>query len=69
MLVDATGPFGNPTSDSARTMITTATTNALVVVYAPAGFAPARLAAVLDATSATLVRYCGGTETLRKTLA
>jgi len=69
VLVDATGPFGNPTSDSARTMVTTATTNALVVVYAPAGFAPARLGAVLDATSATLVRYCGGTETLRKTLA
>jgi DNA/RNA-binding domain of Phe-tRNA-synthetase-like protein len=35
VLVDATGPFGNPTSDSARTMITTSTTRALVVVYAP----------------------------------
>ena len=69
VLVDATGPFGNPTSDSTRTMITTATTNALVVVYAPAGYAPARLGAVLDATSATLIRYCGGTEALRKTLA
>ena len=27
-LVDANGPFGNPTSDSARTMVTTATTRA-----------------------------------------
>ena len=34
-LVDRLGPFGNPTSDSARTMVTTATTRALVVVYAP----------------------------------
>ena len=36
-LVDAIGPFGNPTSDSARTMITTATTRAFVVIFAPAG--------------------------------
>jgi hypothetical protein len=31
-LVDALGPFGNPTSDSARTMVTTA---AMLVVFAP----------------------------------
>ena len=31
----ALGPFGNPTSDSARTMVTTATTQALLVVFAP----------------------------------
>jgi DNA/RNA-binding domain of Phe-tRNA-synthetase-like protein len=35
-LADDRGPFGNPTSDSARTMITPATTRALVVVFAPA---------------------------------
>jgi DNA/RNA-binding domain of Phe-tRNA-synthetase-like protein len=35
-LADDLGPFGNPTSDSARTMITTATTRALVVIFAPA---------------------------------
>ena len=35
-LADAAGPFGNPTSDSARTMITTATTAALVVIFVPA---------------------------------
>jgi DNA/RNA-binding domain of Phe-tRNA-synthetase-like protein len=60
VLVDAEGPFGNPTSDSARTMITLATTSALVVVYAPAGFASARLAAVMDDTAATLMRSSGG---------
>ena len=36
-LADAAGPFGNPTSDSARTMVTLATTEALIVVFAPAG--------------------------------
>jgi DNA/RNA-binding domain of Phe-tRNA-synthetase-like protein len=35
-LADAAGPFGNPTSDSARTMVTTATTRALVVIFVPA---------------------------------
>ena len=34
-LADNRGPFGNPTSDSARTMVTPATTRALVVVFAP----------------------------------
>ena len=35
-LADAAGAFGNPTSDSARTMVTTATTRALVVIFVPA---------------------------------
>ena len=60
MLVDAEGPFGNPTSDSARTMITLDARNALVVAYAPAGYSLARLNAVLDATAETLTRFCGG---------
>jgi DNA/RNA-binding domain of Phe-tRNA-synthetase-like protein len=68
VLADAMGPFGNPTSDSARTMITTATTRALVVVYAPTGYSPARLASVLDATSDLLRRHCGGVEVGRRTL-
>jgi DNA/RNA-binding domain of Phe-tRNA-synthetase-like protein len=42
VLVDAEGPFGNPTSDSLRTSITLATTRCLVVAYAPAGFPPER---------------------------
>ena len=43
VLVDAEGPFGNPTSDSLRTWITLATTRCLAVAYAPAAYAPARL--------------------------
>jgi DNA/RNA-binding domain of Phe-tRNA-synthetase-like protein len=35
-LADAAGPFGNPTSDSARTMITTETRSALVMIFVPA---------------------------------
>jgi DNA/RNA-binding domain of Phe-tRNA-synthetase-like protein len=61
VLVDAEGPFGNPTSDSARTMITLETRNALVVAYAPAGYNLGRLNAVVDGTAETLVRFCGGT--------
>ena len=60
VLVDARGPFGNPSSDSARTMITLATRRALVVVYAPRGIAEARLARVVAESAAVLVRHCGG---------
>src|SRR6185295_9879803 len=35
-LADERGPFGNPTSDSARTMVTTSTVRALVVIFCPA---------------------------------
>jgi DNA/RNA-binding domain of Phe-tRNA-synthetase-like protein len=60
VLVDARGPFGNPTSDSARTAITLATRRALVVVYAPRTFPEARLVRVVADTAALLVRHCGG---------
>ncbi len=60
VLVDAEGAFGNPTSDSARTMITLDARNALVVAYAPAGYNLGRLNGVLDRTAETLVRFCGG---------
>ena len=61
-LVDSLGPFGNPTSDSARTMITTATTNALVVVYAPADISAGGLTDVLDTTAGRLRDIAGGRE-------
>jgi DNA/RNA-binding domain of Phe-tRNA-synthetase-like protein len=68
VLSDAQGPFGNPTSDSARTMITTQTRQALVTVYAPGGLALGRLENVLDGTETTLTRACGGSRTLRQIL-
>jgi DNA/RNA-binding domain of Phe-tRNA-synthetase-like protein len=68
VLADARGAFGNPTSDSARTMVTTRTRRALVTVYAPAAYAPGRLDKVLDGTAATLTRVCGGTAAGRDAL-
>lgn len=64
-LVDAHGPFGNPSSDSARTMVTARTTRALLVVFAPSEIEPAQLAHVLDQSSARAIRFCGGREVLR----
>lgn len=68
ILADAAGPFGNPTSDSARTMITLATKAALVVAYAPASYSSSRLADTLADTEATLVRFCGGSQVERRLL-
>jgi DNA/RNA-binding domain of Phe-tRNA-synthetase-like protein len=64
-VADAAGAFGNPTSDSARTMVTTATTEALVVVYAPAEVPALQLKHVLDVTSTRLADIAGGRETAR----
>lgn len=68
VLVDTSGPFGNPTSDSSRSMITLATRRALVVAYAPAGYSRERLAQVLEGTAETLTRHCGGREAAREIL-
>ena len=64
-LADATGPFGNPTSDSARTMVTTATTRAMLVVFAPRDLEPRRLAHVLDVTSQRMQEFTGCREDAR----
>ena len=61
-LADVRGPFGNPTSDSARTMVTTATTRALVVVFAPRSFDAARLTGVLDVTAQRFAEFTGARE-------
>jgi DNA/RNA-binding domain of Phe-tRNA-synthetase-like protein len=60
-LADSAGPFGNPTSDSARTMVTTHTTHALLVVFAPVAIDTARLREVLDLTGARMREFTGGT--------
>jgi DNA/RNA-binding domain of Phe-tRNA-synthetase-like protein len=61
VLADARGAFGNPTSDSARTMVTLQTRAALVTVYAPSSFNEKRLEGILQETETALTRYCGGT--------
>jgi DNA/RNA-binding domain of Phe-tRNA-synthetase-like protein len=61
-LVDDIGPFGNPTSDSARTMVTMSTRDVLVVVFAPVAVSVSRLTGVLDTTAARLADIAGGRE-------
>ena len=64
-LADARGAFGNPTSDSARTMVTTATTRALVVVFAPRSVDGVRVARVLDVTARRMAEFTRASETAR----
>jgi DNA/RNA-binding domain of Phe-tRNA-synthetase-like protein len=66
-LADRIGPFGNPTSDSARTMITTGTTSALLIVFAPRDVEAWRLDEVLDTSSARMQEYTGCREIARST--
>ena len=67
-LADARGPFGNPTSDSARTMVTTATRQAMLVVFAPREVEQRQLAAVLDATARRMIEFTGCREVARSTI-
>ena len=64
-LADAGGPFGNPTSDSARTMVTGETRDVLCVVFAPAGLDQALLSQALDLTTARFVEFGGAVATGR----
>jgi DNA/RNA-binding domain of Phe-tRNA-synthetase-like protein len=62
-LADDEGAFGNPTSDSARTMVTPATARALMVVFSPVELDDAALARVTSTSSSRAREYCGGVET------
>jgi DNA/RNA-binding domain of Phe-tRNA-synthetase-like protein len=58
-LADNRGPFGNPTSDSARTMVTPATTRALVVVFAPRDIDARQLDRVVQITAQRMEEFTG----------
>ena len=64
-LIDAVGPFGNPTSDSARTMVTKETTRGLLVVFTPREVDSARLTRVMDVTSERMQQFTGCRESGR----
>ena len=64
-VADDAGAFGNPTSDSARTMVSPSSTELLIVIYAPAEIAEAQVERVLSATAERFARVTGGTETGR----
>lgn len=59
-VADSQGPFGNPTSDSARTMVTPATTELLIVIYAPIEIPKPQLDRVLQITAERFASIVGG---------
>jgi DNA/RNA-binding domain of Phe-tRNA-synthetase-like protein len=61
-LADARGAFGNPTSDSARTMVTPATRRLLLVVFAPRSLAAEVVEHALALTAGRVREFCGGVE-------
>lgn len=67
-LADAGGPFGNPTSDSARTMVTVNSRRVMFVIYCPRGRAQADCVRALDLTAARMIAYAGAHETGRHLL-
>ena len=67
-LFDDVGPFGNPTSDSARTMVTTETVRALVVVFAPLELGREAITGVLTQTATSVRQTTGGVERARQVL-
>ena len=64
-VADDQGPFGNPTSDSARTMVTPSATELLVVVYAPSELARPHLERVETITAERMRHVLGGQEVAR----
>ena len=60
VMFDEEGPFGNPTSDNDRTMITDATKDLLLVYYAFDG--DVDLPGLLDEAKDLLEKYAGGTD-------
>jgi len=56
-MVDDLGPFGNPSADSARAMITESTTNVLFVIFAPSDYNEKLLNEHLDFIEAKVKQY------------
>jgi DNA/RNA-binding domain of Phe-tRNA-synthetase-like protein len=65
---DDRGPFGSPTSDSARTCTSEATTSVLAVVLATADYPARAMDADLDVLATLLAEHCAGREALRAVL-
>lgn len=60
VLADAEGPFGNPTSDSLRTAVTTATQSLWMVIFAPADYPADGMRAHVERARADMARHLGG---------
>jgi DNA/RNA-binding domain of Phe-tRNA-synthetase-like protein len=64
-IADGRGPFGNPTSDSARTMVTLETTRVLFVIYCPRDYEREGLAHAMDLTTRRVQEFTAARESLR----
>jgi DNA/RNA-binding domain of Phe-tRNA-synthetase-like protein len=67
-LFDAEGPFGSPTSDSARTSTDARTTRVLAVVMATAAYPTAAMAGHLEAFAGIFAEHCGGVDAFKTVL-
>ena len=68
LLADDTGPFGAPTSDSARTQVSDRTHSLLCVVFCPNDRSSDDLSAMLARVADLLARYCQATVHLVRTV-
>lgn len=68
LLADDEGPFGAPTSDSARTQVTAGTTAVLVVVFAPAERPSGDLSVMLARVADLLGRHAAATVRVVRTI-
>jgi len=67
-LFDSVGPFGSPTSDSARTCTSDSTTSILALIMATGSFSRQTMADNISIFSNNFNKFCGAVETFRKTL-
>lgn len=67
-LFDSRGPFGSPTSDSARTCTSEATRNILAVIMATAGYPAPEMDRNLSVFGERFGSFCGARETFRAVL-
>jgi DNA/RNA-binding domain of Phe-tRNA-synthetase-like protein len=64
-LADEAGAFGNPTSDSARTMVTVLATRVMFVIFCPREHASQALERALTLTATRMLEFSAGRETQR----
>ena len=67
-LFDEDGPFGSPTSDSARTCVSPGTSSILAVIMATNSFAPEKMSAAIDVFANLFTEHCKAVETFRAML-
>ncbi len=67
-IFDAQGPFGSPTSDSARTCTSEETTSLLALIMATGSFQRIKMEENISIFSTNFKKFCGASETFRATL-